>query len=260
MEPQSLREVMQWQPREEEALVAGILTEQSRGIIYGRYKSLKSMLAMYLALCLGDGRDFLGFATPRAGVPVLYLQIEMPHRFIRKRLEKMLNTWPHAEHSPMLDQVHIWSEPYIKLDTDAGRAQLEQKLNLYKPSLLIVDPIYKVMSGNILDPNAVRGFLDSLDRTIAKYECAVMLVSHTRKGLYDDWGSDDMIGSMFFSAWADAVIRLARKEVKQQVTGQIILTATFDVLRHSEDEVGAMEVMFNKETMEFKSAQDYVQV
>jgi len=252
MEPQTVGEVLKWQPKEPEAplIGSGIMNQQSRGIMYGRYKSLKSMLAMYLALCIGSGREWLGFPTKTGGGRVLYLQIEMPHRFMKKRLEGMLGAWHKGTEQ---DQVFIWSEPFIKIDTKEGMSLVAKRLLEVKPDLFIIDPLYKVMTGNILDPNHVRDFLDNLDKLMANHDCSILIISHTRKGVYDEWGSDDLIGSMFLSAWADAVIKVTRKEVLNK--NEVPITLTFDVLRHAEEPIDELEVVFSAHNLAFNITQ-----
>src|SRR3990172_5941670 len=251
MEPQWLEDVLTWEAEYPEALVGnGLLYQQLRMIIYGRYKSLKSMLAMNLSFCVGTAVPRAGFSTAEAGARVLYLQIEMPHAFMKKRLVKVVARWD----GPVPEkQIGIWTEPYIKLDDrGAGVSLLDRQLTKLKPALLIIDPLYKVMSGNILDPNAVRGFLDQLDIMIAKHGCAVVLVSHTRKGLYEEWGSDDLLGSVFLSAWADTVIRVSRKEGDSLPKQQYIpISLNFDVLRHAEEPIEDLELLFDMSTLKF---------
>lgn len=259
MEPQSIKEMMAWEPTYPDAIIGGgVLYEESRGIMYGKYKSLKSLLAQFMALCIGDGREWLGFKTPSTGCSVLYLQIEMPHRFMKGRTEKMLSQWPGedtAQRAHMLDQIVIWSEPFIKLDTTEGMSLLNKNLVKYTPRLLIVDPLYKAMSGNILDPNSVRSFLDALDRTISVHKCSIFIVSHTRKGAFEEWGSDDLLGSVFLSAWADSVIKVTRGDVSPTAPGIIPIKVNFDVLRHAEEPIEEMEVLFDSKTMLFEKVE-----
>lgn len=247
MDPQTVEEVLAWKPPKPElALISGgIMREKGRTVIYGKYKSLKSILAMNMALCVGGGTDWLGWDTPAGGTKVLYLQIEMSHSSIQERLRAMLGHWELTKDRLYRQQTIIWSEPFIKLDTKEGMSLLYKWLLEYKPSLLIIDPLYKVMSGNILDPNAVRVFLDSLDKIISIHECSVLIVGHTRKGEYNEWGSDDLIGSMFFSAWADAVIKVTRKETDSRI--EIPLTLSFEVMRHASEPIDDTEVMFHRQ-------------
>ncbi len=256
MDPQYVEDVLKWEPQYPDALIGGgILYEESRAIVYGKYKSLKSMLVMHLALSIGDGRGWLGFSTPAGGASVLYLQTEMPHRFMKRRLDGMFKDWP-GDGPARHKQVAIWSEPFIKLDTSEGLALLQRHMTAFKPRLLIVDPLYKVMSGNILDPNSVRNFLDSLDKTISQFKCSVLIVSHTRKGIMDDqgWGSDDLLGSVFLSAWADSVIKVTRKEARLG-SHEVPITVNFDVLRHAEEPIDEMEVMFDSKSLLFNKVE-----
>ena len=252
MEPQTVREVLLWEPSKPDAplIGGGIMYEESRSIIYGKYKSLKSMLAMHMALCIGSGKDWLGYDTKEGGGKVLYLQIEMPHRFMKKRLVQMLKGWPDGIDGLERHNVFIWTEPFIKIDQKEGIALVEKYLAEIKPDLLIIDPLYKVMSGNILDPNSVRIFLDNLDKIIARHNCAILIISHTRKGVYDEWGSDDLIGAMFLSAWADAVVKVTRKEVTSKT--EIPITLNFDVLRHAEEPIDELEVVFSGLNLSFE--------
>lgn len=251
MDPQTVEEVLAWKPPKPELslISGGLMYEEGRGVIYGKYKSLKSMLAMHMALCIGGGTDWLGWDTPEGGAKVLYLQIEMPHRFMKKRLESMLGHWEMTEDRLYRQQTVIWSEPFIKLDNKLGVSLLNKWLSEIKPAMLIIDPLYKVMSGNILDPNAVREFLDNLDKIIAMHGCSILIISHTRKGVYDEWGSDDLIGSMFFSAWADTIVKVTRKETGNKF--EIPLTLSFDVLRHAEEPIEEMEVTFQSKSLAF---------
>ena len=88
--------------------------------------------------------------------------------------------------------------------------------------------------------------VDALDILIGKFGVSVILISHTRKGMMDmgEWGSDDLIGSFVFSAWADTIIKVERR-------GGDRLGVKFDVVRHAEEELEEKEVMFNRDTLEF---------
>ena len=239
MKPERLGDFLAWQPTPSVALIGGgLLYEQTRAVIYGRYKSYKSLVVARLALCLADGQPWLGFPVQEQGVTALYLQIELSHKMLQVRVKKM---WP--EGTPKVEP-YIWTEHFLKLDTDRGMLELDTVLEQTKPQVLIIDPVYKILSGNILEAVSVQRLLDNLDIMIAKHGCSVVLVSHTRKGSYEEWGSDDLLGSVFFSAWADTLIRLERS-----TTG---LTAKFEVVRHAETELPARNYLFNRETLDFE--------
>lgn len=250
--PQSLREILDQPPNYPKTLVGGgLLYANTRMIIYGRYKSFKSMLSMDLAFALASGTSWLGFdSSPLGGSKVLYLQLELSEPLFRSRLSK---TWSFREMLMEGDlqkevserNLHFWTQHWLKIDQPQGVAIIDHYLEEIRPDVLIIDPLYKVVTGNLLTVLDMQKLVDALDILIGKYGCSIILISHTRKGVMDmgEWGSDDLIGSFVFSAWADTVLKVERK-------GGDRLGIKFDVVRHAEEELEPKEVHFNKDTLE----------
>lgn len=247
-EPETLEEILSRKPNHPVPLVAdGLLYAKTKMIIYGRYKHLKSMLGLDMAFALASGRDWIGFHTQASGIRVFYLQLEIPYGLLRTRLAK---TWEgrRNNHQQLMDQENLrfWTQHFLKLDMTKGVFMLDHYLDQYKPDVLVIDPLYKVLSGNLLMGLDVQKLLDNLDMMIAKYGLSVVIIAHTRKGVADmgEWGSDDMIGSSYLSNWADTVIKIERR-------GADRLAVKFDVVRHAELELEQREVTFNRDTLEF---------
>ena len=266
MEPQELSDFLKWVPQFPNAIIGnGLLYAESKAIFYGRYKSFKSMLALWTAFCIADGRPWLGFDTPNVGAPVLYLQSEIPHPLLQRRVEKMWQHWNtiHGVIRPRtatLQPIYYWTEPYLKLDRSEGIALINRHVANIQPAVLIMDPVYKIMSGNILDPNSVRALLDTVDQVIGNHHISVIMIHHPRKsGLEEDmeWGSDDMLGSVLFSAWADTIVKLVRKGGKGPRDN---LTIGFEIVRHAEDLIEPKEVIFDRSTLGFIHADELIQV
>jgi RecA-family ATPase len=222
-------------------------------ILYGKYKSFKSMVALYLAMCLSHGRPFFGLKTPELGLTVLYWQLEMPHDLWQIRGLKMGNHFPGGQ-TRMDRHIYVWTElGMMKLDRPEGLALASKQLLDIKPDVLIVDPIFKIMQGNLLDANSVQMLTDALDTLIARHEISVVLVHHTQKpvqldGSEDVWGSDDMHGSSVFSCWADTIAKVTRKGVKD---GKHTLQVNFDIVRHATEVLEPREVVLNEKDLTF---------
>ncbi len=222
---------LKWQPPKLRSIVSGgLMYEGTKVLLYGKYKSYKSMVVMRFLLSLATGCPWLGFALPEEGVSSLYLQLEMSEPLLQERF--MVMTEGEREFKKKVP-FYLWTEFFLKLDTDAGLAQLNNHLEKYKPEVLIIDPLYKIMTGNISDAQAVSKMLDGLDTILAEhYPMSMMLINHTRKASDgdNDWGSDDMIGSSIFSNWADSIIKIEKTDLEGGVKQ---IEAIFDVVRHA---------------------------
>lgn len=211
-------------------LSEGLMYAGSKVVMYGKYKSMKSMLAQRFMLSCARGEPWLGFNTPVQGLNVYYLQLEIPEPLLHERLWTMSG----GSMQGVLKEPYVCTEHFLKLDTPQGMAALERELDATKPDVLIMDPLFKLLSGNMMDGHQVSTFLDNIDKLIANHGISVMLLSHSRKPPAKEeeetgWGSDDLLGSVLLSAWADSVIRVSRK-------GPII-EVKFEVVRHSKKEI-----------------------
>ncbi len=267
MEPQRLDEFLKWKPEYPEALISGgVLYARTKMIIYGRYKALKSMMLLSLGRALAAGQPWLGFDTPKAGSRVIYLQLEIPHPLLHKRLTKMEMAWDATDIRDLLQRVrqnfYVWTEPFLKLDRPEGIGTIKQYVEKIEPAVIMIDPIYKTISGNILDPNHVREVCDQVDMMLSQYEVSVVFAHHARKSAISeensfDLGSDDMLGAAVFSYWADTVVKIVKTGEKGNEVG---LTLNFDIIRHAEDLIEPKEVVFNRDDLTFHDDQRLIHV
>lgn len=255
MKPQRFDEFLDWRPTYPAAIIGdGVLYAESRLILYGRYKAWKSMLLanMMMAIANAPG-EWLGFKTEAPGGSVVYLQLEVPHPLLHKRMTKMWDAFSAVHGGDGRTKMYVWTEPYFKLDRPEGPNTLREYLReLGNVRVLIIDPVYKAMSENMLNPNNVRDLADNLDKLMAEFGISIILGHHARKSaMVDisdmDLGSDDMLGAAVFSYWADTIVRTTKKGERD---GIVTLELNFDVIRHAEEEIPVKEVQVNRKDLE----------
>ena len=267
MEPRQLGEFLRWKPIYPTPFISGgILYPRNRLMLYGRYKALKSMMFLALGRALACGQSWMGFDTPKEGIRVLYLQLEIPELLLHKRMARMELGWSATGSKRMGEMLrenfYVWTEPYMKLDHEPGIAALRQRIEAIRPAAILIDPVYKIISGNILDPNHIRQFCDNIDVLLGDYELSVLLAHHARKSAISedssyDLGSDDMLGAAVFSYWADTVIKIAKTGEKNN---QIGLQLNFDVIRHAEEEIEPKAIVFDREDLMFREGGQLVSI
>lgn len=275
MEPQALKDFLAWEPQFPKELIGKqVLVEGGAAILVGKYKTFKSMLAANVALGMAEGLAVLGgLSTPAGGASTLYVQTEISHPLLHFRIKPMWeNLWTPPEVNgavPQLvggntipkdtttgKQVWFWTEAYLKLDTPVGIVKLAEQVEKLQPDLVIIDPLYKVISGKMTDQDIITALTDNIDLLRAKYNVAFLLITHTRKSRHDDDGAppygdtDEMFGSAVFSWWPDTVIQVSRKPNSTPDT--IVIKA--EVTRHAREEIANVNLRFDRKTLLFKPA------
>lgn len=217
--------------------------------MYGKYGTWKSMLSLNMGLSLLTGTKWLDcLDTPMPGTDVLYVQTEIPEKMLQERAEKMIKNFPACNGTkPIGHMLYLWTENYLKLDGGMpGYGQLCGHLEKLHPQVVIIDPLYKVMSGNFLKVEVAAPFLDSMDALIHKYKVAVVLVAHPRKGMAEQDNADDMMGSSLYADWADTIVR------DNKIGGDLTcvrLRLEFLKVRHAQDFVEDLEVKIERVTL-----------
>ena len=244
MEVTSLKGLLDWEPPKVNAIIDhGILLPDTRLVIFGLWKSWKSMFTQHVAFCVSCGLPLLGFNTTKSSI--LLVQLEIPKAEFKKRVAKYAGT-----HELYPDNLNFACTHYLKLDRDAGKASLDRILQGLQPEVLVIDPVYKVLSGNISDSYDIMKLLGNLGDLQARHHFSLILVTHTRKPHTDDSGEvvdrglEEIMGSSYLPNWLDTAIGI-------KVIGQDVVQISFPAMRHAEVQLDPIKVRVNRSTLGF---------
>lgn len=244
MKARTLAEILALKIQKREEYVGeGLLTADSRMVIFSKWGIGKSLLTFDLCYSIATGKPWLGFPTSK--VPVMLAQVEIPEEMFQERVAKYVSH--NGSYTP--DNFHVVTEPYLKIDKPSSYNELRLLIQFYKPKILVIDPLYKIYSGNIADNNQIQMLLDRLDELKAEFKLSLILIGHTRKPRPDvdpdaqDWGQE-LIGGSFIMNWVDTAIAL-------QEVGENMIRMHFTKTRHAREIIHPFNVRFNRDTLRF---------
>ncbi len=225
----SANQLIKWQPPYVPSIIeGGILPEKSKLLLYGKYETWKSMLAMHTAFTVAEGRPWFGFKTNKA--TSYTVQNEIAKKLHRLRIIKY-TTGNKISYNAMEYMVIFHTDLEFKLDKPYCQSLLEKDLESMRPSLLIVDPVYSNIVGRQTDEYDVGKFLDKINHLSEKYGMAVILIHHERKSQIVDGSifrsSEDVFGSAKFLNWCDSAVRTTKLDTHR-------IELSFEKVRHSE--------------------------
>lgn len=195
-------------------LVEGLWAKQAVGIVGGEPKSCKSFLALDMAVAVASGRPCLRrFAVKRRGRVLLFAAEDALH-VVRGRLEGIAKA---AGASFDTLDVHVITAPTVRLDLEADQQRLSETIRRLAPTLLVLDPFVRL---HRIDENAsqyVAPLLAYLRQLQRRFEMAVLLVHHARKGGHVRPGQA-LRGSSELHAWGDSNLYLRRQRDRLQLS------------------------------------------
>lgn len=244
MEIESLRQLIDWEPPKLDNIIGeGILLPRTRLVIYGQWKTWKSMLALHTAFTLAMGNKWFGFETKPSCV--LLLQLEIPKAAFRLRVIK------YANGNDSHPESNLWfsTQHYIKLDREYGLAQLERTIQWCHPNVIIIDPLYKILSGNISDSSDMMKLLDNFDQLIDRHGISVILIAHTRLPVITsdgivDRGAEEIMGSSYLPNWVDSGVGIKLIE-------DSTVELNFNPMRNTERLLDPIRVHINRKNLRF---------
>jgi hypothetical protein len=194
-------------PESHRWLIEGLWADEAVGIVGGQPKCGKSFLALDLAVAVASGVPALRrFPVPRPG-PVLLFAAEDPLHVVRERLEAIAKA-AGVDFDPL--DVHVITQPTLRLDLDPDRERLRQTVAALRPRLLVLDPLVRL---HRIDENAageVAPLLASLRTLQRQLHTAVLVVHHARKGGDRRRPGQALRGSSELHAWGDSNLYLHR--------------------------------------------------
>jgi hypothetical protein len=188
-------------------LIDGLWGEQAVGIVGGEPKCCKSFLALDMAVAVAAGVPCLRrYPVVRRG-RVLLFAAEDALPIVRARLEGI----GRAAGVDLADlDVQVITAPSLRLDLAGDQERLTATVAALRPALLILDPFVRL---HRIDENAsaeVAPLLAYLRNLQRRYELAVVVVHHARKGAARVREGQALRGSSEFHAWGDSNLYLRR--------------------------------------------------
>ena len=247
----NINELISWTPSTQEAIISdGVLLPETSMIIFGPAKSWKSILAMHTCYCIATGSDWFGFHTTKS--TAFKYQVELPKAIDRKRVIKYMN-------GKRPDNIFFKTSPYSKIDSSYGKQSLENDIRTVQSRspeshlVLILDPIYLLITGHISDDYDIKKLLDNINEIKAKYHISVIIIHHTHKTRVDnsgniiDLGSEEIMGSSYFNNWADTMVRL---KLLNPFTGSNRVEMSFGLARHTETILPTIQIEWSRANLQ----------
>lgn len=160
-------------------IIPGLFDRGDKVVIIGQSKTRKSFFAMQLGFCISTARSFLGFPALEAQ-KVLLIQFEIKADRYHARLKRMAS---HLQINPSD------IKDFIVLNgrgLSAIQELISTEVEINKPDLLILDPFYKLMTGDENKIEDVKPVLQFFDSLAEKFQCAIVYVHHDKKGASGD--------------------------------------------------------------------------
>lgn len=195
-------------------LVENLLWRDDVALVLAREKVGKSFFSSQMCYAMTVGKPFLGQFDVVKPLKVLYIQAEGSMSGTKERIE---NTMEAGEMDWNPDNWRHMFVARINLDTDEGYMCIENALNSeidFIPDVVVIDPLYTAMTGDLSDNKSVRAFIGNVRRMMARLHCAVILVHHEHRGKTDQQGKDinegdnAIMGSFAFAAFVNHILRL----------------------------------------------------
>ena len=194
-------------PADRRWLIDGLWADQAVGIVGGEPKCCKSFLALDMAVAVASGRPCLRrFRTAQSGRVLLFAAEDALH-VVRRRLDGICQ----AAGVALADlDIQVITAPTVRLDVAEDRERLATTVQALRPRLLVLDPFVRL---HRIDENAAAevapllAYLRDLQR---RYQLAVVVVHHARKGAGKTRDGQALRGSSEFHAWGDSNLYLRR--------------------------------------------------
>jgi len=212
-------------PQPERWLIESLWADEAVGIVGGEPKCCKSFLALDMAVPVASGRACLRRFDVREKGPVLLYAAEDPLHVVRSRLEGI--ALAAGADFESLD-VHVITVPKLRLDLDEHTERLGATVEQLRPKLLVLDPFVRL---HRIDENAaseVAPVLDGLRALERRFQVAVVLVHHSRKGAASARGGQALRGSSELHAWGDSNLYLRRRGDQLLLRAEHRAAASFD--------------------------------
>lgn len=189
-------------------LIEGVLHQGLKGIIGSNSKARKTWILLDLALSVATGTRWWKWNTVRGRV--LVVNFEIPKAFLKHRIQALARAKRLTDYSGL----DIWTLRGHGSNFDELIGDMIERIRESHYSLIIIDPIYKGLSGKDENRAGDIGVLcDLLESLAVETGAAVLYAHHFSKGKQaNKEPMDRFSGSGVFARDADSIIVMTKHD------------------------------------------------
>lgn len=199
-------------PKLPEELIKGILRCGHKMLISGPSKAGKSFALMELCIAIAEGKSWLGFPCKKGRV--LYVNLEIDPASCIMRFMKIYDAlgWKKKH----MDDIIVWNLRGHAVPLDKLVPKLIRRIHDQHFDTIIVDPIYKVITGDENNASDMALFCNQFDKICTATGCATIYCHHHSKGTQGNKKAMDRAsGSGVFARDPDAQLDMTPLELTE---------------------------------------------
>lgn len=204
----SYASVMNNLPPLKEELIPGVLRVGHKMLLAGPSKAGKSFLLINLCISIAEGITWLGMKCKQGRV--LYVNLELDPDSCFHRIAEIYQRLGVTPQHP--DYLQVWNLRGHAVPMNRLAPLLIQRFKEKNYEAVVIDPIYKVITGDENNATEMSQFCSYFDKVAAEMGVAVIYCHHHSKGAAGKYANaaDRSSGSGVFARDPDAILDLSQ--------------------------------------------------
>jgi RecA-family ATPase len=202
-------------------LIDGILRQGHKMLLSGPSKAGKSFAQIELSIAIAEGLPWLSWKCTQGRV--IYVNFELDRPSAMHRFRDVYNAM--GIPAKNLKNIEVWNLRGKSLPMDQLAPKLIRRARKIDPLAIILDPIYKVITGDENSADQMAMFCNQFDKVCTEVGCSVIYCHHHSKGAQGGKKAMDRAsGSGVFARDPDALLDLIELPLKDE---------TYDLLKNN---------------------------
>lgn len=216
-EPESMASVWDNLPELSPPLINNVLRQGHKMLLAGPSKAGKSYALIELCCAIAEGKTWFNWGCAQG--KIMYVNLELDRASCLHRFKDVYNALGWEPKS--LDNIDIWNLRGKSVPMDKLAPKLIRRAQKKNYIAIVIDPIYKVITGDENSADQMANFCNQFDRVCTELGAAVIYCHHHSKGGQGNKKSMDRAsGSGVFARDPDVLMDLIELELTEAVLKQ----------------------------------------
>ncbi|WP_433958789.1 AAA family ATPase [Cytobacillus horneckiae] len=216
-DPESLTDYWDHMPQLAPPLIEGVLRQGHKMLMAGPSKAGKSFALIELSIAIAEGDKWLGWQCTKG--KVLYVNLELDRASALHRFKDVYNALGLKPKN--INNIDIWNLRGKSVPMDKLAPKLIRRAQKKNYIAVIIDPIYKVLTGDENSADQMAHFTNQFDKIATELGSSVIYCHHHSKGTQGGKKSMDRAsGSGVFARDPDALIDLVELDLTDALIKQ----------------------------------------